>query len=151
MYIQAFCMEMDTSNLMYNRSISYVLYLRIRRFYFVRQRSLNVPFNANEIKTFLVYFLSNIVVNFQGPRAWGEKYPVAFLGRKQSPIDIDTRTTRIDLNLPDLRINYDATKCVTLTNSGRSFAVSARESGTSKIIKVSVCNSLSQFNFRNFN
>ncbi|XP_072013313.1 carbonic anhydrase 2-like [Amphiura filiformis] len=75
-------------------------------------------------------FSAECQVNFTGPLDWGKKYPYALYGKKQSPIDIDTSTTRIDLNLPNLLLSYDPSKCVTITNNGHSFAVSAQESGT---------------------
>lgn len=69
--------------------------------------------------------------NFVGPLTWAKQYPIAN-GIHQSPININTKKTRLDFSLPDLKITYDPTKCATLTNSGRSFACSSQEQQTSK-------------------
>ena len=65
-----------------------------------------------------------------GPSSWSKNYDAAG-GKRQSPIDIDTKATK-PKTLPDLAINYDPSRCTKILNNGHTFTVQVEERDTSK-------------------
>ncbi|XP_072013312.1 carbonic anhydrase-like isoform X2 [Amphiura filiformis] len=63
-----------------------------------------------------------------GPASWAKNYEAAG-GKRQSPINIDTKVTKPN-SFPDLAIQYDPSRCTKIVNNGHTFTVEVTERST---------------------
>lgn len=77
-------------------------------------------------------FLVDYCGCFKGPQTWSKTFPGA-RGHHQSPINVETNSTRYDekLALNPLVIDYDHHSCSQIRNTGHTFQVDGYKSNLS--------------------
>lgn len=68
------------------------------------------------------------ILVFLGPSHWHEHFSIAN-GERQSPIDIQRKSSKYDSSLKPLSITYDASAAKNIVNNGHSFNVEFDDSG----------------------
>lgn len=69
-----------------------------------------------------------------GPKHWGNAFPIACEGKRQSPIDIDSKSVVVDASLEPIAASYDANDVKQIVNTGASFRVDVDGSGSGRAI-----------------